>query len=256
MQRTVTFQERDVVLHGRSGDPYFDNIAIRPTNDFLVDIVARYLPSDAVILDVGANVGVTSAIFAISRPEATIYSFEPSPETFGFLCDTVRPFGNVKASRVAMSDKPGTMRFYDNETSASASHLSISGNSLGGSSIEVSVSTIDQFVKERSINQVNLIKIDVEGFEPDVISGARQTIERHRPAVFVEVNSFTLIAYRNFNPRAFVESLMAMFPFTYWFDQGTPKRLQSDGDLLTFIHDHLIKRGCVDDLFCAVSPLA
>jgi FkbM family methyltransferase len=119
MQRTVTFQERDFVLHGRSGDPYFDNIAIRdPTNDFLVDIVGRYLPSDAVILDVGANVGVTSAIFAISRPEATIYSFEPSPETFGFLCDTVRPFGNVKASRVAMSDKPGTMRFYDNETSA------------------------------------------------------------------------------------------------------------------------------------------
>lgn len=256
MQRTIRFQERDIVLHGRSGDPYFDNIAIGDrANDFLIDIMARYLPSEAVILDVGANVGVTSAVFAILRPGATIYSFEPSPETFGFLCETARPFGNIKASRIAMSDKPGTMRFYDNETSASASHLSMNGASLGGSSIEVSVSTIDQLVRERSIGRVDLIKIDVEGFEPDVISGARQTIERLQPGVFVEVNSFTLIAYRNFNPRTFVESLMAMFPFTYWFDQGTPKQLQSDG-LLTFIHDHLIKRGCVDDLFCSFAPLA
>ena len=85
MQRTIRFQERDIVLHGRSGDPYFDNIAIGDrANDFLIDIMARYLPSEAVILDVGANVGVTSAVFAILRPGATIYSFEPSPETFGF----------------------------------------------------------------------------------------------------------------------------------------------------------------------------
>ena len=207
MQRTIRYKDHDIVLHGRSGDPYFDKIVIGDrANDFLIAIVARYLPSAAVIFDVGANVGVTSAVFAVSQPAATIYSFEPSPETFGFLCETVRPFGNVKAFRIAMSDKPGMMRFYDNETSASASHLSTNGNSLGGSSIEVSASTVDQFVKERSLDRVDLIKIDVEGFEPDVISGARQTIERLQPGVFVEVNSFTLIAYRNFNPRAFVES--------------------------------------------------
>ena len=69
------------------------------------------------------------------------------------------------------------------------------------------------------------------------------------------MNSFTLIAYRNLNPRAFVESMIVLFPFTYWFDQGSPKRLQSGEDLLAFIHDHLIKRGCVDDLFCAFAPL-
>jgi FkbM family methyltransferase len=112
-----------------------------------------------VILDVGANIGVTSEILAVSRPEATIYSLEPSPETFGFLCETVRPFDNATATQIAMSDKPGTMRFSDNPTSGSASHLSIKGNSLGGSTIEVSVSTIEQFVKERSIDRIDLIKI-------------------------------------------------------------------------------------------------
>jgi FkbM family methyltransferase len=255
MQRTIDFRGRDIVLHGKPGDPYFDNIAIAGTNDFLIDFAARHLPNEPVILDVGANIGVTSAILAVLRPGASIYSFEPGPETFGFLCETVRPFGNVMASRVAMSDKPGITRFLDNATSGSASHLSINGNSLGGSTIEVSVSTIDQFVKERSIDHVDLIKIDVEGFEPDVISGARETIARLRPGVFVEVNSFTLIAFRNLNPRTFIESLMATFPFIYWLDQGKPRPLRSEGDLLAFIHDHLIKHGCVDDLFCAFAPL-
>jgi FkbM family methyltransferase len=255
MQRTIDFLGRDIVLHGRAGDPYFDNIAAAGANDFLIDIVGRYLPNDPVILDVGANIGVTSAIIAVLRPAAIIYSFEPSPETLGFLSETVRPFGNVTAVPIAMSDKPGTMRFLDNATSASASHL-INGNSLGGSTIEISVSTIDEFVKERSIERIDLIKIDVEGFEPDVISGARETIGRLRPGVFVEVNSFTLIAYGNLNPRTFIESLIATFPFIYWFDQGKPRPLQSDADLLAFIHDHLIKRGCVDDLFCSFAPLS
>jgi Methyltransferase FkbM domain len=134
--------------------------------------------------------------------------------------------------------------------------LGAASSGISSSSIEVSVSTVDQFVRERSISRVDMVKIDVEGFEPGVISGARQTIERLQPVVFVEVNSFTLIAYRNFNPRAFVESMMSIFPFVYWFDHGTPKRLHSDDDLLGFIHDHLIKRGCVDDPFCTFSPLA
>ena len=70
------------------------------------------------------------------------------------------------------------------------------------------------------------------------------------------MNSFTLIAFRNLNPRTFIESLMTTFPFIYWLDQGKPRSLQSEGDLLGYIHNHLIKRGCVDDLFCAFAPLS
>ena len=105
MQRTIDFRGRDIVLHGRPGDPYFENIAIAGTNDFLIDLAGRHLPNEPVIFDIGANIGVTSAILAVLRPAATIYSFEPSPETFNFLCDTVRQFRNVTAIRTAMSDK-------------------------------------------------------------------------------------------------------------------------------------------------------
>ena len=67
----------------------------------------------------------------------------------------------------------------------------------------INVVSIDDFVNEHKIQRLDLIKIDVEGFEAEVIKGAAKTLAGLKPRVFVEFNSYSLIATRNVNPRDF-----------------------------------------------------
>jgi hypothetical protein len=73
--------------------------------------------------------------------------------------------------------------------------------------------------------------------------------------VFLEFNSFTLIAYGDKNPRRFLEELLARFPYVYCFRGARPARIGDGVALLAFLHQNLVEHGCVDDLFCSSVPL-
>ena len=258
MKKKIAFDNKQITICGRAGDPYFDRLEINTSaNDFLIKIVNGWLKQDAVILDVGANVGVTSCIFSIKAPNGRIHSFEPSPETYGFLCETLASNNveNCTAYQYALGAKLGELQFYDNPVSASASHLVIEGDTLIGGTMSVSISTVDRFIAEKKLLRLDLIKIDVEGFELDVLAGAENTLKTLKPAVFLEFNAFALIGFRNLNPRSVIERLMAAFPFVYAFDAGEIRLIHDSITMLAFIHDNLVKHGSVDDLFCCFDPL-
>ncbi len=113
----------------------------------------------------------------------------------------------------------------------------------------VKATTLDAFVMERAIDRLDLIKVDVEGFEMAVIDGAPESLARFRPDLFIEFNSFTLIAFGNINPGAMAERLMEMFPFVHRFKDAAPVHIDSNEKLLDFLHGTLIQHGCIDDLY-------
>ena len=273
--QTFDIDGRRVRVFGNPGDSYFDGTLRASISRFLTDKlrlkvsgwssartflagISKKLPSDAVIFDVGANIGVTTAIFAAAHPERRVYCFEPSPRAFEHLSRTISENGlsNCTRMQVALGAAPGFVGFMDNPQSASASHLAVEGVTLGGGSISVEVATLDEMVSRLNLTRLDFIKIDVEGFEADVIQGAQQTIKRLRPSVFLEFNSFTLIAFRNMNPRALLERVLELFPFVYAYDGSRAYQLDTPAAVLTFIHDNLLKRGCVDDLYCSFSSIA
>jgi hypothetical protein len=133
--------------------------------------------------------------------------------------------------------------------------MAYDGISLGGSNTRVTVKTVDDVVSEQKLTRLDFIKIDVEGFELDVLEGARNTINQLQPDVFLEFNAFTLIAYGNQNPRHVLERLKRTFPYVYRFEGGVPHAITDEFSVLAFVHDNLIKRGCVDDLFCTFREL-
>ena len=258
MKKEIVFGDRLISICGRAGDPYFDNLeSENHANDFLTKIANGWLKRDAVILDIGANIGVTSCIFSIKAPHGRIHSFEPSPETFGFLRETLASNNaeHCSAYQLALGAKIGELQFYDNPVSASASHLVLAGETLGGGTMAVEVSTVDRFIAEKGLSRLDLIKIDVEGFELDVLDGAEKTLRMLKPGVFLEFNSFALIAHRNINPRSVIERLMAAFPFVYAYDAGNIRIISGPPAMHGFIHDNLVKHACVDDLFCCFQPL-
>jgi FkbM family methyltransferase len=256
--RKLQLAGREFEICGEAGDPYFENIALNDgTNAFLTWICANTLEQAACILDVGANVGVTALLFAVTAPEGSTYCFEPSPSAFPCLVRTLElnNVGTCRAFQLALGASPGRLSFFDNPTSAAASHLFHQDRTLGSSSHVVEVSTIDAFVEKEDITRIDLIKIDVEGFESDVLAGATRVLRTLGANVFLEFNSFTLIAYGDKNPRRFMEELLATFPFVYRFEAGIPRRVVTSADVLEFIHDNLIRKGCVDDLFCSSRAL-
>ncbi len=258
MTKTITVDGQDLVICGRSGDPYFDHLTLDDhTNDFLLYVRRRHVRENAIIFDVGANIGVTTALLGTAIPHGRLYAFEPGAETFPHLLATIEAnnLANCYPRQTALGASSGEVGFLSNSHSGSASHLALTGVSLGGANTRVRIQTLDEVVTDLDLTRLDLVKIDVEGFELDVLYGARGTMARFRPQVFLEYNAFTLIAFGNQNPRYVLEELKRIFPHVYRFDGNEPDEITNDSSMLGFIHDNLIKRGCVDDLLCTFEAL-
>jgi len=130
-------------------------------------------------LDIGANCGYYTALF-LSRagPDSRIAALEPDPQCFELLKRTVAANNgrNVSCLRVAASDTCGTTRLYRNLDNRGDNRLY--PNELAASSCEVETNTIDCLLEQLGVNALDLIKMDVQGFEGRVLSGMRKTLRR------------------------------------------------------------------------------
>ena len=135
------------------------------------------------IFDVGANIGQTALAGRRVIPRASIYSFEPIPETFEVL-ESAAAFAHPQ--RLAMGAQAGVVRMA--KSSDSVLSRVIDGEpDLGDSTIEVEVSTVDDQLESLGIGVLDLLKVDVEGYEVPVFTGAASAIQSGRiRAVLVE----------------------------------------------------------------------
>lgn len=89
----------------------------------------------------------------------------------------------------------------------------------------VVVKTVDQFVGELDLLSVDLIKIDVEGFERQVLDGMQTTLSRFNPKVILEFNTFCLICQGRNDPYSLLEFIKSTFKHKYIFSRN-----QNEGD--------------------------
>jgi len=114
--------------------------------------------------------------------------------------------------------------------------------------VRIPVTTIDALMAAHALPRLDLVKVDVEGFETEVLDGAAGAIARHRPAFILEFNAWTLICNRNANPRPVLEDWLARFPVVHAFRGAARPERVLPAQAIDFLHDHLVKRGCADDL--------
>jgi len=128
-------------------------------------------------LDVGANLGYYTALAARAvGPNGRVLAVEPDPDSFGYLEQTIaaNAVGNVQAFPVAASDAPATLPLYISTDNRGDNRLYASGEDRP--QVEVAARPLDALLRENKIDTVDLIKIDVQGYEPKVIAGLRETI--------------------------------------------------------------------------------
>lgn len=255
-ERTVRDGAGRITLCGRPGDRYFERVSLKGRSErTLIDILERGVRREGVALDIGANIGLTAVTMARRLP-GPIYAFEPHPETFGHLRRTLvaNKADNVTPFNLALGREPGQLPFFVDPDS-SASHL-VMPHTLGseGTTVSVDISTVDTFAVPLEA-PVNFMKIDAEGADGDVLAGAARTIERDRPAAFIEFNLFTLMTVGDQNPRDFLQTLRGLFQYVYRFSGTGAFPIQTDAEAVGFLHDLLIHGETACDLFCTFDPL-
>jgi FkbM family methyltransferase len=152
------------------------DMALSPTGETASDRWYRALQArelrGKVAFDVGVNYGYTSAW--LSRWADRVYTFEPNPDNAVMIREQlrIRQIHNVEHIPTAISDFQGEGVLH---LKSVAGHHSLGdiGASPTIGTMRVPITTLDWFAETRGINRVNLLKIDVEGFEPDVLRGAR-----------------------------------------------------------------------------------
>ncbi|BCW88354.1 hypothetical protein sos41_14930 [Alphaproteobacteria bacterium SO-S41] len=185
-KKSVRFRNEFEVF-GSAEDRYFNQL---PAHDLsaLFTFLDRHHDTFRAkwALDIGANIGLASLCIHDLYPESYIYSFEPSRLTFSLLDKNVSHNGlksQIFPQPMAAGSAEGQISFLDDQN-----YLAGSGAGTGEGSYEVRVTTVDEFVKYHAMPALDFIKIDVEGYELSVLDGARDTLKRFRPAVFIECN--------------------------------------------------------------------
>lgn len=150
-----------------------------------------------VVFDVGANEGNWLTAVLRMVPNAQVHAFEPQPA----LAEKIRDRANgISVTNAAVGEHPGTLKLYDYAQHPGSSHASLLPGVIDGvhrgtpRSTEVPVIRLDDYCHERSIEAIDLLKIDVEGFELPVLRGAQRLIESGKvAAIQFEFNEMNVV---------------------------------------------------------------
>lgn len=139
---------------------------------------SKALAEDGVILDVGANIGLAAAWFAIHNAGKPIYCFEPLTENVALIS---RNCPTASVERVAVGAKRGRVKLHVDPDSVMASSIPCRWETTDA---EFEVISLDEFTLQRGIKSVAMLKIDVEGMETEILKGSKETLKRtHRVAM-------------------------------------------------------------------------
>lgn len=157
------------------------------------------ITDDAVIFDVGANMGCMTLPFAQMVPKGHVYSFEPTHDGFKKLKNNLSLNPNlltrVTPIQTFVSNQTTSLHELKAYSSWKINHLAphrhpVHGGCVSNTDLVPSI-TIDDFFEKEKLHRIDLMKIDTDGYELDVLEGSRKVIEKYRPYIIFEFGFFS-----------------------------------------------------------------
>ena len=188
----------------------------------ILSLLEKYLKKGDCFIDVGANIGLMT-IFAAKQvgPNGKVIAFEAHPETAKILEFNLNlnSITNVESCIYALGSENTQTVIYDNwQVNRGGASLVISEeNSV---SYPIEVKTLDECIDSALIPKV--IKIDVEGFELEVLKGAKKTIQKIQPILIIELSSHRDNKYEISELMDYIESFNI---YSFYKLKGTKERV-------------------------------
>jgi FkbM family methyltransferase len=207
--------------------------AISGDDDYLRDMGDEFEPNtvtlfrllcgkDSRVLDVGANIGMTAIALSRICTRGKIVAIEPVRRTFEYLRQNLTKAGarNVKLVNFALGQSEGSVVMQGHPSNFACSFVADNYTIPANDhfSQRVSVKRLDDIFSDLSLDRLDFMKIDVEGFELEVLAGAKEILNLYKPIVFLEMNHWCLNIYRRISIPEFRERLMQIFPCVYAID--------------------------------------
>jgi FkbM family methyltransferase len=179
------------------------------------------------VMDVGANMGFLSILFAAAWPEAEVHALEPSQLNFGYLTHNTEGFPNIVRRMMGAYYQKGYMKLAlppSTGPNINTGQLSIYGD--GEDNVEtIEVGRLDDIADR----PVDFLKLDVEGAEIDAMEGAPRILSEDKPILMVEIRGYVLERAQRTPEEV----------FEYIVDRGYKRAGNFHGDFM-FVHEDLL----------------
>lgn len=162
-----------------------------------LNLVFNKVKREMYIMDIGANLGYTTMKFAqLTGPKGNVYAFEPDVFNFSKAQKnlSLNSFSNIDLHNEGMGDYTCEAILY-NVNKNNRGMMRILDENKSNDEFEksnIKLTTIDNAMEQYNINRIDLIKIDVEGFEQKVLTGAKRTLNKFKPFLFIEIDDNNL----------------------------------------------------------------
>lgn len=190
---------------------YYYGAFEKPLLNFMGSALTAIAGNDGVFVDIGANIGQHSLYMSrISRQVIAFEPFAPVRARLEFHCK-LNQITNIDIQASGLSDNSETQTFYaPSGSNAGVGSFDPGTINKGNRAIgELQLVRGDEFFEQSRINKVHLIKIDVEGFEKNVLHGLHDTLLRFRPLIVCEMTYAENLSFVSSN------EILSMLPENY-----------------------------------------
>lgn len=202
------------------------------------------------IIDIGANIGITGVLLAQLAPEGRVAAIEPVPTTYRLLETNVADSGhkNIQTHNFALGKDDGEIVMQGNPDNLSGAFVSDIHSIDDHHHFKevVKLHALDSVFGTLGLDRLDLIKIDVEGYELDVLEGGASVLAKYRPIVTLEMNYVALNLWRKISVPEFRERLLDIFPFVYAVNEGEYIDFRDERRSHDILFQHLTKWDFMD----------
>lgn len=158
----------------------------------------KYLSPGMTYIDVGANIGLYSLFVAKRVGSEYVYAFEPQPNVYAKALENINKnnIKNIKIENIGLGKCNSVCKMHIDRDSAKSYIKSSESIHFEDSAIEVSIMSFDDYVMEKKIKKIDYIKIDVEGFEYEVLLGMQNTL-KFLPPEIIQIELYDDFLKRN-----------------------------------------------------------
>lgn len=214
-------------IHLDSPDAMGLSVFGKYNEEYELSLFESELGNESIVLDVGANIGLYSLTAA--RHAKKVYCFEPDPISFQNLVRNIEAnkCKNVQVVNKAVSNKTGCAELSNTQEyplSRGQLHLLSENDPAKQSYISIETIALDEFFSDKS-DKVDIVKLDVEGFENEALRGMERIIKTNqRMKFFIEFNPFTLTRHGT-DVISFIDYLYSVCSCFYLIDETAETKI-------------------------------
>ena len=200
---------------------------------YVTFLIHQFLSESDVFIDIGANIGYY-AVVASGITRAPIYAFEPEPFAYGLLQRNIElnQIKNVTAVDKAICEKDKKLKLYLNEFNH-GDHRCFESEDNKRSAIEIDGITLDNYMRENSdTKNIKLIKIDVQGYELNVLQGMQQILQDNEDITVISEYEPGLMLAAGYQPEVFIREFSKLDFNCYFLDEKAHAAILADTTFL------------------------